>query len=843
MKKWYLSKICKAILIAGAYISAVVIAILATRLLAYQKVPLGTLLSFGKESYEDTVDFNNKIMNLANHAVNNLYIIESFETEGAYNPDKYIEITKYQESLIQNAVLKEASDGVCYKLGELVDWGRNYDGLYNGGRGEAIVTCQKPDGSFYYYKLAELRDLLYQGELKLSMKNMENQGEQDNQLHDPGQIIDDFYTEMRQNTYNGTGEIVNAEGQIVYTKCWYFDNFTEKYAPVGYESIIDIGNTNKQWNGRLAELVNNLDQALYFIYEDYQVYNSINGEFEEGNTNFIYLKIDPEKKQLYSNREKYNDFNQYEEYINELMRTGKYVKISPRLSEFKTNIEQARATYWDWASDGTIFVAAVDTSYPIEDELYQANKGFEQYNPWSFVFPVISFLVILIWLTVIAGRTTSDDEIRLHPVDGIKIELFAAALIGIWVLFIWRLIIAAFGYVGNQPETLTYIETGGAAFVSCTFFLLGYLSLVRRIKAKVVWKNSLLKWILKYVVRFLGFLKEVYANRSCTFKLIMIGGLILFFNFLLMLLNYDYTTTGLDFVLLIAEIVIFIFLLREAISCQKIRVGLRRISSGEVNYQIPETGIHGHLLEMVRMINRIGEGLEAAVEQSMKDERLKTDLITNVSHDIKTPLTSIINYVGLLKRENFTDKKILGYLDVLEAKAQRLKSLTEDVVEASKVSSGNVCLELMTLDLVEMIQQTGGEFQERFEQKELSVIFNLPDTPVLVRVDGRQMWRVLENIFNNAAKYTMGGTRIYADLKVKNKKAIFSLKNISALQLNISPNELTERFIRGDESRTTEGSGLGLSIAKSLVTLQGGELDILIDGDLFKVIITFPEAE
>ena len=242
---------------------------------------------------------------------------------------------------------------------------------------------------------------------------------------------------------------------------------------------------------------------------------------------------------------------------------------------------------------------------------------------------------------------------------------------------------------------------------------------------------------------------------------------------------------------------------------------------------------------MAELVNSIGDGLNNAVASAMKSERLKTDLITNVSHDIKTPLTSIINYVDLLKRENLQDPKIQGYLDVLEAKAQRLKTLTEDVVEASKVSSGNISLEMMDVNLVEMVNQTIGEFSEKMEAKKLTIVASLPEEQAIVHVDGRRMWRVLENIFNNAAKYAMPGTRVYADLRVNEGKVSFSLKNVSENPLNINAEELTERFIRGDVSRSTEGSGLGLSIARDLTEMQGGKFNLYVDGDLFKVMIEF----
>ena len=281
-------------------------------------------------------------------------------------------------------------------------------------------------------------------------------------------------------------------------------------------------------------------------------------------------------------------------------------------------------------------------------------------------------------------------------------------------------------------------------------------------------------------------------------------------------------------------------MVRQAIGKQRIKEGILKIAEGEVEYKIPLNGLNGDQKIIAEKINSIGEGLDRALEESMKSERLKTDLITNVSHDIKTPLTSIINYVDLLKKENFEDTKIQRYLEILEAKAQRLKTLTEDVVEASKVSSGNITLQYMNINFVEMIQQTSGEFEEKFKARELKEVLILPEKEVVIRADGRRLWRVLANIYNNAAKYAMEGTRVYAELKVVNDSAVFSLKNISQQPLNISADELTERFIRGDISRSTEGSGLGLSIAKSLTQMQGGKFELYLDGDLFRVTITFP---
>ena len=244
--------------------------------------------------------------------------------------------------------------------------------------------------------------------------------------------------------------------------------------------------------------------------------------------------------------------------------------------------------------------------------------------------------------------------------------------------------------------------------------------------------------------------------------------------------------------------------------------------------------------QLAEGLNRISDGLETALAEQVKSERLKADLITNVSHDIKTPLTSIINYVDLLKRENIENPTVQQYLEILDQKSQRLKTLTEDLVEASRASSGNIKLDIADIDLVELVQQTTGEFEDRFSARHLELVNSLPNEVILIEADGRRLWRVLENLYNNAYKYALENTRVYASVEDLGSEVVFTIKNISSSPLNISPEELTERFVRGDVSRTTEGSGLGLSIAKDLTALQGGKLEITIDGDLFKASVTFP---
>ena len=459
-------------------------------------------------------------------------------------------------------------------------------------------------------------------------------------------------------------------------------------------------------------------------------------------------------------------------------------------------------------------------------------------------------LLILIWLTVTAGRSNRTQEVCLNWFDKIKTELAAVLVIGLWIgPLAFAIAVASdiffpavqsvtpylfeegqngYDYVREAIPYIAYIAV--MAVYTCAWFLIGYLSLVRRIKRKTLWKNS----VLRSIGKFIG---KIYSHIQCVWRAILIFGVFLLLHWMLVITSGSYLFAVLVFG---ADLVAFVYLIYQAIGKQKIKKGIEKIAGGEVDYQISAEELYGEQRVIAECINSIGEGLDSALEENMKSERLKTDLITNVSHDIKTPLTSIINYVELLKQENFEDPKIQRYLEVLEQKSQRLKTLTEDVVEASKVSSGNISLEYMNINFVEMIQQTSGEFAEKFQARDLQEILTLPDQELIIRADGRRMWRVTANIYNNAAKYALRGTRVYADLKAEDGWAVFNLKNISEQRLNISADELTERFIRGDISRSTEGSGLGLSIAKTLTEIQGGKFEIYVDGDLFRVTVSFP---
>jgi len=272
-----------------------------------------------------------------------------------------------------------------------------------------------------------------------------------------------------------------------------------------------------------------------------------------------------------------------------------------------------------------------------------------------------------------------------------------------------------------------------------------------------------------------------------------------------------------------------------------VREKTEAVAGGDMTQKIDISHMHGALKKHAENINSIQDGIQLAVAREMKSEHLKTELITNVSHDIKTPLTSIINYVDLLQKEH-TEEEEIQYLEVLQRQSSRLKKLIEDLIEASKASTGNINADITTINVSEIISQSISEYREKFEENSLEVVITEEKENLQVRADGNLLWRVLNNLYNNICKYAQPNTRVYVNVREQDRNVIIDIKNISREMLNISADELMERFVRGDSSRHTEGSGLGLNIARSLMDVMKGSLDISIDGDLFKSEITLPEA-
>lgn len=875
MNKWYRKTGVKAIVLIVAILSG---AMLITNLLSLMNLAgstdLPSLWTMSQQPFEESQEFNYMVENYMDDVLTQIRLENLFETDGMMNRNKEIDVMEYSKNDTANG---ENVSGIAYSLEELINWGEDFDSAESDNYAKnSVIVYQKPEGTYEYYYTSDFMTRVESGVFDIIMQD--------------GSDVDGFLQELQNGKYTSSGfynfDIVDMEGNILYTDCWNFGSaLIEKYAPQGAENLLQVVNNSPRLNGKLSVIYDDLAYTLGNIYSDYQNYQMGFEHLEEGNTNFTYIYANNDTKKVVTNKTSYENYAELEKNVQNLIseKDVKYMVIYPKLKDFNSNMNVSKSDKWEklrsYSSEkkwNSVFAVAVDTTYTIQDQFYQNKVAYDNNIPyfkgttWLLVLSIILFLGATIWLTLEAGRTAEDEELHLNGFDHWKTEIAAVLIVLIWIVGSYIGIHFWNGNIYTMINDIpTYLKDGGtyfeyyyargmdvsSAYMSASLYLpslsiaelaeiyfygvftlgcffMGYVSLIKRIKGRNLWKNSLLRVIVRFIYK-------IYDNRKKTTKTVLLlcgfflvqGIAVLFRNGVTMLL------------VLLADVGVFYVVLNGLLLKEKLKKGIEEIALGNMEYQIPLQGLRGENLKLAEMINGIANGFHMAVEEAMKNERLKTDLITNVSHDIKTPLTSIINYVAILKQSDIADPKIQGYLDILEAKAQRLKTLTEDVVEASKVSSGNISLEYMDVDLVEMIQQTEGEMAEKFEARNLKMIVNLPAEPAVVHVDGRRMWRVLENIFGNAAKYAMPGTRVYADLKLEEDTVDLSLKNVSEHQLNISADELTERFIRGDLSRSSEGSGLGLSIAQSLTTMQGGTFNLYLDGDLFRVNIRFPRVK
>ena len=443
----------------------------------------------------------------------------------------------------------------------------------------------------------------------------------------------------------------------------------------------------------------------------------------------------------------------------------------------------------------------------------------------------------LVFLFCGAGRKSTVEGITISGVNRIPFDLYFAVIIFCWVML--GIVIGESAYTLSTIESIIVIGflSIGVALLALALFL----SMAARIKAGVLVKNTILYRIYAFTAKFWKRLlnKIVYICRGLS--LVWKVGVLYAFISLVEFIFVCSTAAGYLILAWCVEKLIFTPLLALVlINMKHLKKGAEEIADGNLQYQVKLPDLVGDFRRHGETLNRIGDGMQVALEQKMQSERLKTELITNVSHDIKTPLTSIINYVDLLKKEGMHSPNAAQYLDVLERQSARLKKLTEDLVEASKASSGAINVVKAPTNVQVLLEQTVGEFEERLSEKEIQVVLSPCEEQCVILADGRLLWRVFDNLMSNICKYALAGTRVYLSMENTGSAIRITFKNISAYPLNISGEELMERFVRGDRSRNTEGSGLGLSIARSLTELQGGVLEIQIDGDLFKSVITIP---
>lgn len=618
---------------------------------------------------------------------------------------------------------------------------------------------------------------------------------------------------------------------------------------VKYKNQENVSKGGSITEDRIQNEVNNTN--LYWEFESKSKLYNPNLSYEENYNKFkeVYAdKISEIKNDLI--KEELRNYNAYIQRLKDLKGVIYYASDGTNVLTNSTNTSRG---YFESLPSYVIYDKTQEKVYPKEiwnnrnyhwissstNELRQHDSvvyiGFtnEYLNPaieqWqqsrviinSSLYEIAGFLlgllVSFICLIIIIGRKFfGDKDLNLNSFDKLYNDVNLAACM--CLIALWGVAVNAIGIYNVHKIIIPLTASIGS------LGLILVLTLIKHIKNRTLIKNTLGYNIFYRVFKFA---KEVYNNGSFAVKiaLITIGYPILV------------ALTFFMFPITIGAAVWIAF--KKVKEFQLIKDGVERVKDGDLNHKI-NLESKGELGKLASNINSITEGLNKAVENEVKSERLKTELITNVSHDIRTPLTSIITYVDLLKKE--TDKsKAEEYIEILEQKSERLKILTEDLFEAAKASSGSIPVEYEKIDVTSLITQGLGELNDKIEELGLEFRLNHPKDKVYIKADGKLFWRVIENLLSNIFKYALTGSRVYVHIENLESEARIVVKNISAYELNISANELMERFKRGDESRSSQGSGLGLSIAKSLIDIQNGKFHIEIDGDLFKAVIEMPK--
>ena len=454
---------------------------------------------------------------------------------------------------------------------------------------------------------------------------------------------------------------------------------------------------------------------------------------------------------------------------------------------------------------------------------------------------VVGMLAMFVFLMYAAGHAAGHEGIHLNWFDRIPLDILTLLYL-LPLLFGIRLL-NLISFPSDTGSMLVLQAALVAAYLICGLsLLLSYAStLASRIKAGTWYQNTVIWRVLTFLWRVLCHLgrtvRYLCRNLPLYWRSALVWAGLCFIELIFIMIT---GCTSLFFVWwLIGRVLLTAPLILAVINMKKLRDGGEKLASGALTSQIDTSHMFWEFKRHAENLNSIADGMQKAVEQQMRSERLKTELITNVSHDIKTPLTSIVSYVDLLKKEKMPSDAARQYLDVLDRQSARLKKLTEDLVEASKASTGNLSCTLEPTDVNVLLGQLMGEYEGKLEAGQLEpIVLEDPSSPKIL-ADGRLLWRVFDNLLSNICKYAMPGTRVYLSSAVENGKVVICFKNISRSALNISADELMERFVRGDSSRNTEGSGLGLSIAQSLTSLQQGTFALSVDGDLFKASVTF----
>ncbi len=522
----------------------------------------------------------------------------------------------------------------------------------------------------------------------------------------------------------------------------------------------------------------------------------------------------------------------------------KYTDVSTEISVDTTaqdnEIYRLTADYTEGGGTVTVTITGfirsnLSSSGDIYQTIHQAENHYFARNHYLclLVGGLLLGLLCLAFLAWSAGRHEDQEGVVLHWVDrAIPLEL-------ILCIFVLPILLG----LGFMQDSLFFKGQALAGIACCAIFALaGCLSLVRRWKAGTLGQNLLVRRLAK-PLRRLGHALHRGGSKLMEklplFWTAALGCLLLFFleGLCIYAVWCGNGLEGVWFLLKVLEAAIVIY---AVISMRELQRGGRELAAGNLDYKVPLEKLRWDFKAHGENLNSMRTAIQAAVEDQMKSERMKTELITNVSHDIKTPLTSIVSYVDLLKKQEMPTPEAREYLEVLDRQSAKLKKLTEDLVEAAKASTGSMTVNFQRTDVNVLLTQSAGEYQEKLQSKTLQLLLTPAKDAPAISADGRLLWRVFENLLSNIYKYALPGTRVYLTCESDENTVTITFRNISATPLNITADELMERFVRGDDSRHTEGSGLGLSIARSLTQLQKGTFDLSIDGDLFKAVLTFP---
>ncbi|MCR4764328.1 MAG: HAMP domain-containing histidine kinase [Lachnospiraceae bacterium] len=793
-------------------------------------------------SYEDSVLFNNIFGNNLAAVAEYVAICSLFESAGDYAPEKTIDVTAWVN---RKTMLAEDYITARYQVANLLKWAQN------GFEYENREMTSKEQNRFFADQTTWTH-----------LINNPSSGGMNSYLN----------SQIEGNAVTVTGD--QSERQT-YEGHAFYDSFYDEETPETCSILINryrtedgcnIENIVTNWEDYQA-LCSNVVETGKSLLKNYEQYRKWKEYFDEGNSSMRYyiVRMIGGKQEIYTNVTALKGKAMPDKIDRYFEGLSRYLYYCPYDMSYETNClidEESVRTMFnkthsvDYPDQIRVWAGAELPAEGIRDDFHAGMEESSRYLPsaqtvqlmgilFAFLWAVILLVRVLLAGTVPSAGKTDAGEPFLYPFDRWPTELLAV-LFGACGLLL---------FIGPAAQLLNRLSwnryaAGGFRAAAGSILISGWLlCFVRKYKAKRLLSDSLIVRAARGIKRMVQFtmghanlavstfvpcLLFIAVNLPLTAVLF---GLRSVYRYPVMLL------TGL------ADLIVVFILYRNRMCRREIIEGIERIGAGETAYQLPVDDMRGENRRLALAVNAIGEGIEDAVNTSMQDERLKTELITNVSHDIKTPLTSIINYVGLLKREPMESEKARSYVNILEEKSEQLKRLTEDLVEASKISSGNIEINYQRLNFVEFIHQTVGEFDEKFAEKNLVPVIRTPERPVFIVADSHHLWRVMENLLGNVAKYSLEHTRVYLELAVAEvpdsgrEEATLTIRNISANELHVNPRELTERFIRGDEARSSEGSGLGLSIAEQLTRAQGGELTIDIDNDLFRVAIRIPVDE